>query len=114
MDTITSFKNELAGYRDQLAKSYLSSDDITDALIKEAYERSKLEIDASHILIRLDENALPADTLKAYTKITAIWERLKKGEDFNKVARETSEDPSTVKNDRTYRIFHSFSNDLSI
>jgi peptidyl-prolyl cis-trans isomerase SurA len=99
MDTAASFKTELSGYRDQLAKSYLSSDDITNELIKEAYERSKWEIDASHILVRIDENAIPADTLKAYNKINAIWEKLHKGEDFGKIAKESSEDPSTSINE---------------
>jgi peptidyl-prolyl cis-trans isomerase SurA len=108
MDTASSFKNELAGYRDQLAKSYLSSDEITEELIKEAYERSKWEIDVSHILIRCDENAVPADTLKAYNNINAISERLKKGENFNQLAKEISEDPTTAKNEGHIGYFTAF------
>jgi peptidyl-prolyl cis-trans isomerase SurA len=99
LDTSTSFKNELAGYRDQLAKSYLNSDEYTEELIKEAYERSKWEIEVSHILVRCDENATPGDSTVAYNKIQALWGKLKKGEDFKKLARESSEDPNTAKND---------------
>lgn len=99
LDTITSLKNELEGYRKQLAKSYLTDREISDKLIEEAYERSKKEINASHILVRVDENANPADTLAAYKKIMALRKRIEKGEAFEKVAKEGSEDPSAKTNE---------------
>lgn len=99
LDTISSLKSELEGYRKQLAKSYLTDREISDKLIEEAYNRSKTEINASHILVRCDENANPADTLAAYKKIIALKKRLDKGENFEKVARENSEDPSAKTND---------------
>jgi peptidyl-prolyl cis-trans isomerase SurA len=98
LDTITSLKTELEGYRKQLAKSYLTDREISDKLIEEAYERSKTEVDASHILVKCDENANPADTLAAYKKIMALRKRIEKGESFEKVAREASEDPSAKTN----------------
>lgn len=98
IDTITSLKNELEGYRKQLSKSYLTDREISDKLINEAYERSKTEVNASHILVRCEENANPADTLAAYKKIMAIKKRLDKGEPFEKVAKEVSEDPSAKNN----------------
>ncbi len=99
LDTISSLKTELEGYRKQLAKSYLTDREISDKLISEAYERSKTEVNASHILVKVDENANPADTLAAYKKIMAIKKRLDKGENFEKVAKETSEDPSAKTNE---------------
>src|SRR4051812_24626612 len=99
LDTITSLKVELEGYRKQLAKSYLTDREISDKLINEAYERSKSEINASHILVKCDENANPADTLAAYKKIMALKKRLDKGEAFEKVAKENSEDPSAKTNE---------------
>jgi len=99
LDTITSLKTELEGYRKQLAKSYLTDREISDKLINEAYERSKTEINASHILVKCDENANPADTLAAYKKIMALKKRLDKGEAFEKVAKENSEDPSAKTNE---------------
>ena len=98
LDTIPSLKNELEGYRKQLAKSYLSDREITDKLIAEAFERSKTEVNASHILVKCDENANPADTLTAYKKILALRKRIEKGEAFEKVAKESSEDPSAKNN----------------
>jgi peptidyl-prolyl cis-trans isomerase SurA len=94
LDTAAAFKNELAGYRKQLAQPYLVDKDVTDQLIKEAYDRMKFDIRASHILIKLDANALPKDTLIAYNKIFNIRKRIVGGEDFGKLASELSDDPS--------------------
>lgn len=94
LDTSAKFQKELAGYRKQLAKPFLSSDDITDELLQEAYEREQKDIRASHILIRCDKNALPSDTLKAYNKAMDIRKKALKGEDFGKLADQYSDDPS--------------------
>ena len=99
LDTISSLKSELDGYRKQLAKSYLTDREISDKLIAEAYERSQKEVNASHILVRCDENANPADTAGAYKKILALRKRIEKGESFEKVAKEASEDPSAKNNE---------------
>lgn len=72
LDTVASFKNELAGYRRQLAAPYLTDKNVNDALLHEAYDRMKTEVHASHILVRCDESALPKDTLEAYTRIMII------------------------------------------
>lgn len=95
LDTSAKFKNELAGYRKQLAKPFMSSDDITDELLEEAYQRKLKDIRASHILIRCDKNALPSDTLKAYNKALDIRKKaLAKGADFGELAVRYSDDPS--------------------
>jgi len=94
LDTLTSFRNELNGYRDQLAKPYFTDEATLEKLINEAYDRSKYDVRASHIFFRLKTDALPADTLAAYEKIIKIRERLVNGESFEKMAVEYSEDPS--------------------
>ena len=94
MDTAASFIKELNNYRQQLAKPYFSNDDITDELVKEAYERMQYDINAAHILIKCDVNAVPSDTMAAYKKAMSIRERAMKGEDFGALAAEFSEDPS--------------------
>ena len=93
-DTIPSFVKELKNYRDQLAKPYFSNDDITEELVKEAYERIQYDINAAHILIKCDAKAMPADTLAAYNKAMSVRERILNGEDFGAVAVEMSDDPS--------------------
>jgi peptidyl-prolyl cis-trans isomerase SurA len=96
LDTAKSFKDELAGYRKQLAQPYLTDKDVNEKLLKETYGRLEEDVKASHILVKVSENALPKDTLAAYNKIMKIRERVLKGEDFNKVASEKgiSDDPN--------------------
>ena len=94
LDTVRSFKEELAGYRKQLAQPYLIDEEMNKSLLQEAYDRKKTDIRASHILIRVDRNATPADTLLAYKKVMNLRKRILKGEDFGKVAMEASDDLS--------------------
>ncbi|MEN8224185.1 MAG: peptidylprolyl isomerase [Bacteroidota bacterium] len=94
MDTAKAFVEELDGYRTQLAEPYFNDKEVTDELLLEAYDRLMFDVRASHILIKADQNALPADTLKAYNKVMEVRERLLAGEDFATVASETSDDPS--------------------
>lgn len=98
LDTVTAFKNELEGYRKQLAAPYLTDNEVNDKLLKEAYDRMKKDVRASHILIKCDAAAFPKDTLIAYNKAVAARNRILKGEDFAKVAKEVSEDPSAKEN----------------
>ncbi len=76
MDTAQAFINELNGYKKQLAQPYLTDKEVTEELIKEAYERMKKEVRASHILIKLNADALPKDTLEAWHRIMIIRDHL--------------------------------------
>lgn len=109
-DTVPKLKKELAGYRKQLAAPYLVDSAQNDLLVLEAYERSKKEIKASHILVKIDGNALPNDTLKAYNKIIALRKRILNGESFEKVAsgKGGSEDPSVAQNNGDLGYFTAF------
>ncbi len=93
-----AYKNELKSYRNQLSRNYLTDTKVTQELVDEAYERSKKEIKAQHILILVDENAAPADTLKAYNKAMDIRKKAMAGEDFGNLAAQFSEDPSAKEN----------------
>jgi len=94
MDTAAAFTKELEGYREQLAEPYFVDESIIEKLVKEAYKRSKEDVRVSHILIRVGPNAMPEDTLKAYTKIMDAKVRIENGESFADVAKDVSEDPS--------------------
>lgn len=93
IDTTEKFRNEFKGYRDQLAKPYLTDKKTIDKLVAEAYERMKEEIRCSHILIRVAEDAPQEEVDKALARINQIYKKAKKGEDFSKLADEYSEDP---------------------
>lgn len=94
MDTVSSFTKELAGYRTQLAKPYFVDETVNELLLNEAYDHKMKDIRASHILIMVDENATPEDTLKAYNKIAGVRDEIVLGKDFAEAAIEHSDDPS--------------------
>jgi peptidyl-prolyl cis-trans isomerase SurA len=72
LDTSSAFKTELSGYRKQLAQPYLTDKDVNEQLLTEAYDRMKFDVHARHILVKLDENALPKDTIEAYNRAILI------------------------------------------
>lgn len=98
LDTSESFINELKGYRKQLAQPYMTDKDVTDNLVKEAYDRMKKDVRASHILFKLAPDALPKDTLAAYNKAMKVRDKIMKGGDFAVLAKENSEDLSAKEN----------------
>jgi peptidyl-prolyl cis-trans isomerase SurA len=98
LDTTAKFRKEYKTYREDLKKPYRAEPDALDKLTKETYEHLSQEIRASHILINLKPDAFPADTLASYNKIVDIKKRILAGEDFEKLARELSEDPSAKYN----------------
>lgn len=108
LDTVKKFKSELDGYRAQLARPYLTDTDKLNDLMREAYRNQTQEVRAMHILVKVDANATPADTLKAYNKAMAIRERVTKGEDFATVAKAVSEDPSARENGGDLGYFTAF------
>ena len=94
IDTTKAFRNELNGYRNQLAQNYLTDNQAKEKLLEKTYQRSLTEINAWHILVSCPEEAKPEDTLVAWQKANAIRERIVNGESFEEVARGTSDDPS--------------------
>ena len=98
-DTATGFKNEFGGYRAQLAKPYLSDQGAEEELIKQAFSRMQEEVRAAHIMIALEANALPSDTLKAYKQLVELRKSILSGKTkFENAARETSADTWSAKN----------------
>lgn len=103
-------KNE-SEFRDYLSLNYKRSlwakeyaeETVTEKQIKEYYETEVVgDIDASHILITVDtkdgatEEEKKSAEQKAYDKAKKIIEKLKKGEDFSKLAKEYSKDSTTA------------------
>lgn len=109
-DTIPKLVKELAGYQKQLARPYLIDSSKNEALVREAYDHTKSEIRASHILVRLESNASPEDTLKAYKRLMGLKKRIEGGEDFAMVAKGKggSEDPSAANNGGDLGYFTAF------
>lgn len=98
LDTTEAFKKELGGYKEQLAQPYLTEKSVTDQLVREAYERMKKEINATHLLVTVEQDADPKDTLAAYEKIMGLRRQAVSGTSFEALARQHSEDPSAKEN----------------
>ena len=100
MDTVETFQKELAGYRTQLARPYLTNNELLDELVRQAWERKQEEVRARHILVSCSAQANPADTLKAWKRANAMRTRILNGEDFEVVAlsKAGSDDPSVRDN----------------
>lgn len=108
LDTMKKFINELNGYKVQLEKPYLIDTSINESLIKEAYNRTVNEINASHIMVKLPPNPTPKDTLKAWGKIDSIRKIVIKRGNFEEIAEEISEDPSARFNKGNLGYFNAF------
>ncbi len=98
LDTTAAFRQEYNSYLEKLQNSYMKSPAVTDSLVRQAFERLQTEVRASHILIKVEENAPPADTLAAYNKALAIRDSLLQGQPFEKMALLYSQDPSVRQN----------------
>ncbi len=96
LDTSTAFKRELAGYRSQLARPYLTDKSEDSLIYHEAYDRLQWDIRASHIMISVPENVADNDSVAeaAYKKLIDIRKKAMAGEDFSELARKYSDDPS--------------------
>lgn len=108
LDTIETYQAELKTYRKQLIEPYLRDDSILENLVKETYKRSLTEINASHILVNVNDKSSPSDTLKAYNKITEARNKIVNGGDFKEIANAYSDDPSVKKNDGNLGYFSAF------
>ena len=83
LDQDKKYIRELKSYERQLKEKYLKDNEVTDALVKEAYNRKKYEVNVSHILVFVDENTV--DTTAAYNQILQFRkDALAKG--FDKVS----------------------------
>jgi peptidyl-prolyl cis-trans isomerase SurA len=98
LDTLSSQKAELQGFKSQVAESYMNDDATTDRLVKEAFERGRKEIHLAHIYVPLSPDAGAADLEAANSRIMSAYERLGKGESFESVAIDLSADPSVKSN----------------
>ncbi len=114
MDTISKFQNELNGYREQLARPYLTDKEMNDELIKEAYYRKTNEVKASHILIQ-NVNAEVAVRQGASfgeaerKKVEEIKADIEAGKiSFEDAAVKYSQDPSAKDNKGSLGYFSAF------
>ena len=108
IDTLSNFQKEFKRYRNQLADNYIANGKVTDDLVKETYERLKIEVKASHILIKVPDTASTDSRQKLYQKAKEIAGKAKRGADFESLALQYSEDPSVQRNKGNLGWFRAF------
>ena len=103
LDTLTSFKNEFADYRNQLVLPTMITDDDVEKEAQEIYKNTAERIGpdglikCSHILLLVDADANAAKKAAIKTRIDSIHNAIVKGADFEELAKKVSEDPGTAK-----------------
>ncbi len=108
MDQRESFLMEFEGYRDQLARPYLTDQASEEDLVKEAYDRMKYDVNAGHIMIALESEST-TDTLEAWKKIQQIAKELNSGEEsFEVLASRHSEDTYSAEQNGALGYFTAF------
>ena len=109
LDQGKAYKKEFEKYRAQLSRNYLFEQKIEEDMAREAYERSKEQINAQHVLIMVGYDALPQDTLQAYNKAAQVMQKAKNGEDFTDLVLQYSEEPNTKEQNGNLGYFSAFS-----
>lgn len=109
LDTNSSFITELEGYRKQLAKPYLKNNEFDSLMLTESYSRMQKDINASHILITVDEKATDKDEKAAYNKALEIRKSIINGKvSFSEAAKNNSDDKSAASNGGNLGYFTAF------
>ena len=107
-DTTSDFRDEIASYKEILSKNYLTDKALVEQFAKEAYDRMKEELQASHILVPVAQDAAPADTVSAYRAALVMYSQLLEGADFGEMAEKYSKDPTARQNKGNLGYFTAF------
>ena len=102
LDTLSSFKDEFALYRDQQVRSTLASDAEVLAEAKKAYDRFKENIgprgliQPAQILLSLSTQATPQQQERVKQRADSVYNALKGGANFAELAKAISQDARTA------------------
>ena len=81
-DQNTSYQNELAGYRAQLADSYVINNEVIERIIDDVYSRQQQDVEIAHLLISLDRNVTEDKEKEARDQIRDIRSQIEDGLTF--------------------------------
>ncbi len=93
------YVREFNSYKKQLAKNYMTDHEVTEALVKEAYDRVSSDVNVSHVLIRLPEFA--RDTAAVYKRMLKLRDRLQ-SEDFETLKADIHDGQQVIAEDLGY------------
>lgn len=104
LDTLSSFNNEFLGYRDMQLTPFFIDSAYIDSTAMDVYRRTKEQLGdkellrPAHILLRVSSSAGEAEKNKVKERIDSIFNALKGGADFAKMASALSQDFGSARN----------------
>ena len=104
LDRNITFINDLTNFRIHLAAPYLTDKQKEEELAREAYNRMLFEVNASHILVKINSD----DTLNAYKRAIQLRKRIMNGEPLEELANKYSDDPNVKANSGNLGYFSAF------
>lgn len=103
LDTLKSFLDEFAGYRDQQIRPAMITDSDVEAEAMRIYRETQQRIDGNggmikpaHILVLVSQKATDEQRNAAKAKIDSIYKVLKNGADFAETAKTCSDDKASA------------------
>ena len=98
IDTTRAFREELEGYRRQLAKSYLTDENVSELAARQVYDKMKAnhragQVRVSHIFKYLPQTVTTHALRSAEARMDSIYAALQKGQaDFDACVRDFSDE----------------------
>jgi peptidyl-prolyl cis-trans isomerase SurA len=102
LDTLTSFRQEYAMYRDQQVRPTIVTDVEIEAEARRMYDRTKEALGArglihpAHILLELSTQATLQEQERIKARIDSVYRALQNGADFSALAQNVSQDPGSA------------------
>ncbi len=101
LDTTRSFRDEFAGYRQQVAAGYLTNPEADEAYAKEQYDSLQLKgewerVKVAHIFKYLPQNAPEEVKERLQVTIDSIYNALQNGASFAELAKKCSDDRNSA------------------
>ncbi len=89
-----SIRREIATYTRERARPMFMNAHVMGPVLDTLLARRMHELHSRHILIRVEEEAAPEDTMQAHARIQTLRDSVINGADFAELARAESDDPS--------------------